>query len=95
VNITMTNAPGGGYITADRCDRLVAKLQDKSNGNFTGGENIANLSVVPLDGNGKFCIYSEHAVDLLVDLQGTFTSGGQLKFTSIAPDRRLDTRQPS
>lgn len=94
VNITMTNAPGGGYITADRCSVLRTGLQQKSNGNFTGGQNIANLSVVQLDPDGSFCIYVEHAVDVLVDLQGTFTAGGPLRFSSIAPDRRLDTRQP-
>lgn len=94
VNITMTNAPGGGYITADRCSVLKTGLQQKSNGNFTGGQNIANLSVVQLDPDGSFCIYVEHRVDVLVDLQGTFTAGGPLKFTSIAPDRRLDTRNP-
>ena len=94
VNITMTEASGGGYITADRCSALAPGFQSKSNGNFTDGQNIANLTVVPLDPDGTFCIYTEHAVDLLVDLQGTFTSGGPLKFTSIAPDRRLDTRMP-
>ncbi len=95
VNVTMTEAPGGGYITADRCSALAPGLQSKSNGNFTGGQNIANLSVVPLDPDGTFCIYTEHAVDLLVDVQGTFTGNGPLTFTSIAPDRRLDTRMPA
>lgn len=95
VNITMTEAAGGGYITADKCTVLQAGLQQKSNGNFAGGQNIANLSVVQLDSDGTFCIYIEHGVDLLVDVQGTFTAGGPLKFSSIAPDRRLDTRQPS
>jgi hypothetical protein len=65
-----------------------------SNGNFVGGQNIANLSVVTLDDDGTFCIYTERPVDLIVDVQGTFTSNGPLRFTSIAPDRRLDTRMP-
>lgn len=94
VNITMTRSPGAGYITADRCSVLQPGLQQKSNGNFTGGQNIANLSVVQLDPDGSFCIYTEHQVDVLVDMQGTFTGGGALGFTSVAPDRRLDTRNP-
>lgn len=94
VNITMTESGRGGYITADTCSALQTGLQQKSNGNFTSGQSIANLSVVQLDANGTFCIYVEQAVDVLVDLQGTFTAGGPLQFTSIAPDRRLDTRQP-
>jgi hypothetical protein len=94
VNITMTESGAGGYITADRCSSLTAGMQSKSNGNFTAAQNIANLSVVRLDPDGAFCIYVENAVDVLVDLQGTFTSGGALRFTSIAPQRRLDTRNP-
>jgi hypothetical protein len=94
VNITMTESATGGYITADRCSALTAGLQSKSNGNVTGGQNIANLGVVPLDPDGSFCIYVENPVDVIVDVQGTFSTGGALRFTAVAPQRRLDTRNP-
>jgi hypothetical protein len=94
VNITMTESATGGYITADRCSALAPGLQTKSNGNVTGGQNIANLGVVQLDPDGSFCIYVENAVDVIVDVQGTFSAGGPLRFTAVSPVRRLDTRNP-
>ncbi len=94
VNITMTESAAGGYITADRCSALSPGLQTKSNGNVTAGQNIANLGVVQLDPDGTFCIYVENAVDVIIDVQGTFSAGGPLRFSAAAPARRLDTRTP-
>jgi hypothetical protein len=92
VNVTMTQSDGGGYITADRCSALSPGLQQKSNANFAGGRDIANLAVVPLDADGNFCIYTERPVHLIVDVQGAFTSGGSQQLTLVGPERRLDTR---
>jgi hypothetical protein len=90
VNLTMTEAAAAGYITADRCSSLVGGAS--SNGNYGPGRNIANLSVVPLDPDGTFCIYAERSVSLIADTQGWFSDNGALAFDVDTPVRRLDTR---
>jgi hypothetical protein len=92
-NLTMTDAPGTGYITASRCENLSsAGTPSTSNGNFQIQQSRANLSVVPVDGNGRFCIWNESAVHLIGDVQGRFDASGQLAFTLAGPARVLDTR---
>jgi hypothetical protein len=70
VNLTMTSAASSGYITADRCSTMVPGPQQKSSGNFVAQQDVANASVVPLDPDGTFCVYNEHPVHLIVDVQG-------------------------
>lgn len=81
-----------GYLTADRCSTLTPGPQTKSNGNFTPGSTIANLSVVPLDPDGSFCVLSDVAVDKIVDLQGVFSPTAGARLAALAPLRLLDTR---
>ena len=92
VNLTMTGASNFGYITADKCSNLQSGPQSRSNGNFRPEADVSNLSVVPLDTDGSFCIYSEQAVDLIVDVQGLFSPTGTLRFTPTNSSRVLDTR---
>jgi hypothetical protein len=92
VNLTMTGASNFGYITADKCSNLQSGPQSRSNGNFRPEADVSNLSVVPLDTDGSFCIYTEQAVDLIVDVQGIFSPTGTLRFTPTNPSRVLDTR---
>jgi len=92
VNLTMTGATDTGYITADKCSALTIGEQTKSNGNFQGGRDVANLSVVPVDSDGSFCIYTNAATHLIVDLQGTFSGSGALGLDIVGPTRLLDTR---
>ena len=63
-----------------------------NNGNFVGGRDVANLSVVPLASDGSFCIYTEIASHLIVDVQGSFSPSNSLGFVLAGPTRRLDTR---
>jgi hypothetical protein len=57
VNVAMTDASAAGYVTADRCSRLVPGPQSFSNGNYAvGGGAVSNLSVVPVDVDGSFCV---------------------------------------
>ena len=92
VNLTMTGASNIGYITADKCSSIQSGPQSRSNGNFRPEADVSNLSVVPLDSDGSFCIYSEQPVDLIVDVQGIFSTSGTLRFTQNVPERVLDTR---
>ena len=93
-NLTMVDGATAGYVTADRCSALTSDPQTKSSGNHGAAAAIANLAVVPLDADGRFCIYNQSPVNLVVDVQGYFappSAGGQL-FTSLPTTRRLDTR---
>lgn len=92
VNVAMTDATAAGYITADKCSVLQAAGQTKSNGNFVVGAAISNLSVVPVDADGSFCLYNHTPVQLVVDLQGSFSTTGSQEFFGLAPNRILDTR---
>jgi hypothetical protein len=92
VNLTMTETGGSGYITADRCGDVLSVKDSESNGNFVAGRDIANMSVVPLDSDGSFCIYTDTPTHLVVDVQGSFASSNPLGFALSGPSRRLDTR---
>ena len=92
VNVAMTDATAAGYITADKCSVVQAGPQTKSNGNYVAGSAISNMSVVPVDADGSFCIYNHRAAHLVVDIQGSFASTGSQQFFPMAPTRILDTR---
>jgi hypothetical protein len=94
VNVAMTDAAAAGYITADKCSVLKAGAQTKSNGNYEVGTAISNLSVVPVDADGSFCVFNLSAVHLVVDIQGSFAapSASGLSFAPSVPTRKLDTR---
>ena len=48
-----------------------------------------------LDPDGSFCIYTEVAVDLVIDVQGSFSASNPLGFTLMnVANRVLDTRRP-
>ncbi|MCU1368346.1 MAG: hypothetical protein JWN39_3985, partial [Ilumatobacteraceae bacterium] len=96
VNITLTGATAAGYVTAEPCS-AAAGDRTSSNGNATPGLTTANLSVVPVDANGKFCLYQSQAMETVVDVQGFFApaasaAGGGNLLTTVAPQRIIDTR---
>lgn len=94
-NLTMTDGATTGYITADRCSALTVGPQTASSGNHGIDTPIADLAVVPVDGDGSFCIFNSSVVDIVVDVQGTFSASGTDEFTAIARRRVIDTRTTS
>jgi uncharacterized delta-60 repeat protein len=92
VNVTVTGAAGAGYVTADKCSTLLPGLQNNSNVNYQAGLDIANSAVVNVDPDGTFCLYTDHAAHLLVDLQGTYQTPRGRDLTTSSPIRVLDTR---
>ena len=96
VNITLTGAGTAGYVTAESCSAISGE-RASSNGNATPSVTTANLSVVPLDASGKFCLYQSTAGHTIVDVQGFFapaasSAGGGNLLTTVAPQRMIDTR---
>ena len=101
VNITLTGATTSGYVTAEPCAATsgAASVGDRrwSNGNSVPGLTTANLSVVPIDANGAFCLYQSQPGHTIVDVQGFFapstaSPGGGNLLTAVAPRRMVDTR---
>ncbi|MGB8858316.1 MAG: hypothetical protein WCC60_03625 [Ilumatobacteraceae bacterium] len=92
VNLTAVDGAAFGYVTADKCSRLVAGPQAFSNLNFIPQFAVANMAAVELDADGSFCLYSSTAVHLVVDLQGGFDDAAPMRLTPMAPQRMIDTR---
>ncbi len=65
-----------------------------SNLNFTRGETIPNLVIVPVGADGKVDFYNlDGSVNLLADLAGYYTTSGTgSSFVPAGPVRLLDTR---
>jgi hypothetical protein len=88
LNVTAAGADGPGYLTVYPCD--VAR-PDASNVNYLGGDAVPNLTVAPLDSQGRACIATSAAADVVVDLLGWFA--GPSTYNAVTPTRLLDTRQ--
>jgi hypothetical protein len=65
-----------------------------SNLNFTKGETIPNLVIVPVAADGKVDLYnSAGSVDLFADMSGYFTANGSGSgYHTVGPVRVMDTR---
>ena len=95
VNITTTAATANGWVTAETCG-AVGNDRDWSNGNVRPGRTTAASTVVPIDAQGRFCLYQSGTMHTIVDVQGYFAPSaaapnGNL-FTPITPERSVDTR---
>lgn len=95
VNLTAVQAQAKGYVTAGRCSDLAPGPQNSSNVNAVVGSAVANTAVVEVDSDGTFCLYSSTTMHLVVDLIGTFSGGGDLRFQPVTPVRVHDTRLPA
>lgn len=94
LNVTVVKPTSSGYVTAYPAGggRPVV-----SNLNFTAGQTVPNLVVVPVSTDGKVSFFNGQAgrTDLLADVAGYFNSGTATapgSFGSLAPRRILDTR---
>ena len=93
VNLTAVHPDGPGFLTAYPADR---DRPQSSNLNVSRpDETVANLATVPLDGQGRFAVYSSVATDLVVDVFGVYQAANQAaagRLVPLAPTRVFDTR---
>jgi len=94
VNITTAGASNGGYITAESCTAVTTTARNWSNGNVRPNRAVASAAIVPIDSDGRFCLYQSTAMHTIVDVQGYFTPTGAAgsSYTPITPVRSTDTR---
>ncbi|MBA2279243.1 Ig-like domain-containing protein [Candidatus Saccharibacteria bacterium] len=89
LNVTAINPIAAGYMVVFPCDTGQPKT---SNVNYNPGITVSNFVISRLDGNGQVCIYTNNAIDLVVDINGVFPSGSTTSYTNISPVRILETR---
>jgi uncharacterized protein YkwD len=67
INLTVTGARGGGFVTAYPC----GTVPNVSNVNFAGADT-ANAAQVTLDSGGALCLWSSATTHLLFDVNGVW-----------------------
>jgi hypothetical protein len=70
LNVTVTNPDAAGFVTAYPCGtrNLVASL------NYTAGQTVASAVLVPVSATGTVCFFSMVPTDIVVDLNGWFST---------------------
>ncbi|MDY0814572.1 PKD domain-containing protein [Kitasatospora purpeofusca] len=93
LNLTVVDPTGGaGHIIAYPGDET---RPETSNVNYTPGQTVPNLAIVPVGADGYVNLYNRGgaAVDLLADIAGYFTSSEAAGYTAVGPTRLVDTRE--
>ena len=86
LNVTATNASGTGYVTVYPCGRR----PEISSLNFNAGDTVPNAVIARLSETGTLCFYSNVAVDIIADINGSLLDGNG--FNPTMPSRLFDTR---
>ncbi|QUQ62641.1 hypothetical protein JJ691_03530 [Kutzneria sp. CA-103260] len=82
LNVTVTNPTDNSFVTAYPSGSAVPTA---SNINFTPGQTLSNLVVVPVGPDGKVAFFNHvGTVDLVVDMFGYFNAGPDLGVESLA-----------
>jgi len=90
INLTVTNPQKSGHLTAYPDG---AHAPNASNLNFSAGETVPNLVIVPLTNDiADIANASPGTVQMVADLEGYFSSSAPDSFVPISPTRELDTR---
>lgn len=84
--ISGTNA---GFLSAYPCG---SAIPETSNINYAANAVTANLVLSGLSSDGKMCVFSMEAVDVVVDVAGYLSPDGALSYQPLVPTRLLDTR---
>jgi len=90
MNVTVTQPTKSGYLTVYPDG---AAKPNASNLNFSAGETVPNLVIVPLtDGVADIANTSGGTVQVVADLAGYFASGAPDSFVPFGPTREVDSR---
>lgn len=88
LNVTAANAAAAGFLTVWPC---TSTRPEVSSVNFTAGGARGAHAVTPVSGEGRVCVYSPVATDVLIDVQGAFVPDQGMTLTP-ALGRLADTR---
>ncbi|MFJ9829209.1 hypothetical protein ACIRSU_33255 [Streptomyces sp. NPDC101160] len=88
MNVTATNPTKSSYVSVYPYGTVRPPV---SNLNFTAGQSVPNLVIVPVK-DGKVTFYNHSGtVDLLADVTGYFKNGAGSVFTGMQPKRIMNT----
>ncbi|HRE02747.1 MAG TPA: hypothetical protein PLV68_15705, partial [Ilumatobacteraceae bacterium] len=88
INLTAASTTASGYLTVYP---FGSAKPTASNLNFTRGQIVPNMAIVPLGPDGRITVYNfSGTTDVVIDVLGYFTTG--TAFTGLTPARLLDTR---
>ncbi len=87
LNVTVDQPADPGFLTVYPCGTPVPNA---SNLNYLKGQTVPNAVSTGLGNDGKVCLYSQFATNVIVDLQGWFSAPGPLN--AVPPVRIADTR---
>lgn len=90
INLTAV-APGNGFLTVWPCDEA---RPFTSNLNTATGDTRPNAATVKLSADGRLCVFSSSATDVVVDVNGWWGDDGAHRYEAVEPTRVLDTRDP-
>jgi hypothetical protein len=85
-SVTATGSCVPGFLTVFAC----GERPPTSNINYEVGRTTAGLVITPMT-DGKACIFASNPTDVIVDVMGAFTPGGD-RFHPMSPTRWIDTR---
>ena len=86
LSVTATASCFAGFLTVFAC----GARPPTSNVNYEVGRTTAGVAISPMTG-GRVCIFASAATDVVVDVMGAFTPGGD-RFHPMTPTRWIDTR---
>lgn len=91
LNLTVTDATSAGFLTAYADG---SGMPTTSNVNFTAGQTVPNLAIVPVGPDGKVDLttHASGTIDVVADIAGYFTATPSDGYTAVTPYRLLDTR---
>jgi hypothetical protein len=87
LTVTVVDPRGDGYATVFPCGATVPVASDL---NYRTGADVPGLTLAPLAPDGRVCIFTYAAADIVVDLSGWVPPGGA--YNGITPTRLVDTR---
>ena len=70
LNVTAVDPALDGYLTVYPC----GTRPDSSSVNYSTGQTVANAVITPISATGTICFFSQNLTDLVVDVNGWFSS---------------------
>ena len=91
MNVTVTDVTGGGNVAVNPDG---ATASGTSNLNFSTGQTVANMVIVPVgaDGYVSFTKQGSGSAAVIADVAGYYTQAAAAGYTTTSPTRVLDTR---